>query len=168
MLQVLTKIADFYLYKYSLIIKKTGWLLLSGIIIGANNSSVFAQNNLILIKILSIALLNVSGISGGTVKALEIAKTNNTPTGYCDGFVNPQPNHVFRIDTFFANLKLEIESSADTTILVKGAGGIWCNDDSGSANPMIEGQWQPGVYQIWVGSYRANSNDGYKIKITGR
>jgi hypothetical protein len=46
--------------------------------------------------------------------------------------------------------------------------GVWCNDDAGSANPIIEGQWQPGVYQVWVGSYQANSHNKYKIKIKGK
>ena len=64
-------------------------------------------------------------------------------------------------------MRLEVESTSDTTILVQGAGGTWCNDDAGSANPVIEGQWQPGIYQIWVGSYQANKNNDYQIKITG-
>ena len=128
-----------------------------------------AQDNNIAIDRNTISQpMAISGISGGAIAALDITKTKNTATGYCDGFASQKPNHILKIDTFFDYLRLEVESSADTTILVKGAGGVWCNDDAGSANPVIEGQWQPGVYQIWVGSYQADASDRYKIKITGK
>ena len=39
-------------------------------------------------------------MSGGSVTALEITQTKNTPTGYCDGFARQQPNHTLEIDTF--------------------------------------------------------------------
>ncbi|MCC0178308.1 hypothetical protein I4641_15105 [Waterburya agarophytonicola K14] len=160
--------------KYDLICKKTYWLLLLGIIINFNininiNPSYAQTNsNIAIDKNIINKPLIVQGISGGAITALEITQTKNTGTGYCDGFASQQPNHILKIDTFFDYLRLEVDSSADTTILVRGAGGVWCNDDAGSANPVIEGQWQPGVYQVWVGSYRANSNNNYKIKITGR
>ena len=112
--------------------------------------------------------LIVEGMSGGTVTAREIAQTKNTATGYCDGYVRPQPNHVLKLESFFESLRLEVKSSADTTILVKGPGGVWCNDDADSVNPAIEGQWQPGTYQVWIGSYQAESNNSYQIKVTGK
>jgi hypothetical protein len=110
--------------------------------------------------------LDLEGISGGGLTAIEITNIENTATGYCDGFVDRQPNHILKLNSFFDFLKLEVQSSADTTILIKGPGGIWCNDDSTDANPTIEGQWQPGIYQIWIGSYRANSNNNYRIRIS--
>lgn len=160
----------FLLDKYNLIFPKTYWLLLIAISINFYSSPVYAQDSH------SIAInqnnlnrsITIKGASGGSIRALEIIHTGNTSTGYCDGFANHQPNHVLKIDTFWQYLRLEVKSRADTTILVKGAGGVWCNDDAGSANPIIEGQWQPGVYQVWVGSYQANSHNKYKIKITGK
>lgn len=110
--------------------------------------------------------LDVEGISGGRFTATDITKIENTATGYCDGFVNRQPNHILKLNSFFNFLKLEVQSPADTTILIKGPGGVWCNDDSENANPIIEGQWQPGIYQVWIGSYQANSKDNYRIRIT--
>ncbi|MBE9046236.1 hypothetical protein IQ255_17790 [Pleurocapsales cyanobacterium LEGE 10410] len=112
--------------------------------------------------------LTIKGTSGGAIAAQEIAQAENTATGYCDGYVRRQPNHFLELESFVEFLRLEVESQADTTILVKGPGGVWCNDDAGTVNPMIEGQWQPGIYQVWVGSYQADSNDNYQIKITGR
>ena len=169
MLQAANKIKKISLYQCNLIFKKAYWLLLFGAIALGNISSVLAQNNNVAISQNNInPPLTVRGISGGKIKAKEAVQTDNTSTGYCDGYVSSQPNHIFQIDTFFEYLRLEIESPADTTILVKGAGGVWCNDDAGSANPMIEGQWQPGTYQVWVGSYQADSNNNYEIKITGK
>ncbi len=155
--------------KYNSFYKKMSWLLLLGAIGNHDLSSAWAQSNKIAINQNNMNQpLTIRGTSGGAIAAWEIAQTKNTPTGYCDGFARSQPNHIFKIDTFFDRLRLEVESSTDTTILVKGAGGVWCNDDAGSANPVIEGQWQPGVYRVWVGSYRADSSNSYKIKITGK
>jgi hypothetical protein len=112
--------------------------------------------------------LTIAGTSGGNVKVQKIARTENTATGYCDGYVNTRPNHLLKLESFFEFLRLEIQSSADTTILVEGTNGVWCNDDAGSANPMIEGQWQTGLYKVWVGSYQPNTSHSYQIKIFGR
>ncbi len=153
-----------------LIISKINWLLLgTTIIFNSFASSTQAQtNNIFVNSSLANNPLVVKGNSGGSVIAKEISQTENTATGYCDGYVRSQPNHVIKLESFFDSLRLEVESSADTTILVKGPGGVWCNDDAGSANPIIEGQWQPGIYQVWIGSYQANSNNKYRIRITGK
>ena len=168
MLQVVIKTVYSSVYQYILSFPKTSLLMFLGLITGFNIKTAFAQNNndIVINEYTIDKTLTVSGTSGGTIQALEIAQTKNTPTGYCDGFVNSQPNHIFQIDTFFENLKLEVESSADTTVLVKGDRGVWCNDDAETANPMIQGQWQPGIYQVWVGSYQPNSRDKYQLKIT--
>ena len=110
--------------------------------------------------------LVVEGISGGKQKATEIVKTESTTTGYCNGYINSQPNHTLVLSEFWEFLKIEVNSSTDTTIIIEGPGGVWCNDDSVNANPAIEGQWQPGNYKIWVGSYQENVNHSYQIKIT--
>ena len=169
MLQAAVEIVNLSLLKCNLIFKKTYGLLLLGSILNFNINLVRAQNsNINISEDIITQPLFIQGTSGGTVTALEITKTKNTATGYCDGFTSQQPNHIFKIDTFFDYLRLEVESSADTTVVVQGAGGTWCNDDAGSTNPMIEGQWKPGIYKVWVGSYQADANDSYKIKITGK
>ena len=111
--------------------------------------------------------LILEGISGGKTKATEIVNTEGTTTGFCNGFINIQPNHVLVLSNFFEFLKIEVNSQTDTTIIVEGPGGVWCNDDSNDANPAIEGQWQPGNYKIWIGSYQEDVNNSYKIKLTG-
>ena len=157
------------------ILHKFYWLLITGLIFNFNLNSSLAQNILAQNETLNITIdkklianpLTVKGMSGGSVTAREITNTDNTATGYCDGFVNRQPNHILKLDSFFNFLKVEVASQADTTIIIQGPGGTWCNDDVDNANPMIEGQWQPGIYRVWIGSYRANSSNDYQIKITG-
>ena len=112
--------------------------------------------------------LILKGMSGGEVKATEIVKTEETVTGFCNGFVDSKPNHVLVLSNFFDFLKIEIDSQTDTTIVVEGPGGVWCNDDSVDANPAIEGEWQPGKYKIWIGSYQEDTNNSYLIKITDK
>ena len=109
----------------------------------------------------------INGMSGGSLEAIAVVKTKETSTGPCNGLVNREPNHILILKTFFEFLKIEVESSIDTTILVQGPGGVWCNDDYNDFNPAIEGQWQKGKYKLWIGSYEETSNS-YQIKITGK
>lgn len=111
--------------------------------------------------------LILEGVSGGKVKAAEIVQTESTATGFCNGFIDPQPNHILELNSFFEFLKIEVDSSTDTTIIIEGPGGVWCNDDSDNANPAIEGQWQPGNYKIWIGSYQEDTSNSYQIRIMG-
>lgn len=151
---------------------KFSWLFWVGVFLSLGTNSSLAQDRVNRVtvdpQLISSRPLTIRGVSGGRLTATEISKTENTATGYCDGFVDRQPNHILKLKTFFNFLKIEVESPADTTILIQGPGGIWCNDDSNNANPIIEGQWQPGIYQVWIGSYQADSNNDYSIKITGK
>jgi hypothetical protein len=112
--------------------------------------------------------LILKGMSGGKIRATEMVNTEGTTTGFCNGFVNDRPNHVLVLSNFFEFLKIEVASSIDTTIVVEGPGGVWCNDDFNDTNPALEGQWQPGRYKIWIGSYQADTDNIYQIKITGQ
>lgn len=148
------------------IFKKAYWLLLLGSAFSFNTESALSQ--IIISKNNINQLLTVEGTSGGSISALEITQTKNTATGYCDGFASLQPNHILNIESFFQSLRLEVKSDADTTIIIKGPGGVWCNDDTNNTNPMIQGAWQSGVYKVWVGSYQADAHDTYQITMTGR
>lgn len=112
--------------------------------------------------------LIVLGIGGGELEATDVVDTEGTTTGFCNGFVEKRPNHVLVLKNFFEFLKIEVDSSTDTTIVVEGPGGVWCNDDSDDANPAIEGQWKPGRYKIWIGSYQEDANYDYQIRISGQ
>lgn len=108
----------------------------------------------------------IRGISGGAVAAGQIAGRAETPTGPCKGYVDQQPDHTIQLEHYFNYLSLQVESTEDTTLVIRGPGGVWCNDDYTGKNPGIAGQWLSGTYQIWVGSYAQNAYHPYVIRVT--
>jgi hypothetical protein len=105
-------------------------------------------------------------VAGGTQSASSVAGTAETPTGACLGFVDNQPNHKLELKAFFNYLSIVADGQADTTIVVKGPGGTWCNDDYQGKNAGVSGQWLPGSYEVWVGDYNKDKNTQYKLKIS--
>lgn len=110
--------------------------------------------------------MTVRGMSGGSIPAREIAKRVESPTGPCTGFVDEAPGHTLQLSSKFDYLKLRIDSPADTTLIVSGPGGTWCNDEFDGQNPGIAGEWLPGIYQVWVGSYKQGKYLPYTLQIT--
>jgi len=109
----------------------------------------------------------VRGISGGPVSATQLAGQSTTDTGSCLGFVDEQPDHRIQLTDRFAFLSMQVQSTADTTLVVRGPGGVWCNDNySLDFNPGMAGEWLPGTYEIWIGSHRVNRYYPYVIQIT--
>ncbi|MCA1904624.1 MAG: hypothetical protein LDL47_07300 [Cyanobacteria bacterium KgW148] len=109
--------------------------------------------------------LILRGISGGTTETQQLSLTPKTETGDCIGFIDREPDHEITLTAQFNFLRLGIKSSGDTILLVKGPGGTWCNDDHTDRNPVLEGQWLAGTYQIWVGSYTKDSSHPYILEI---
>lgn len=110
----------------------------------------------------------IRGISGGSTPAARIAGRNQSITGPCVGLVDEQPDHRLELTAFFNYLSLQVESTQDTTLVIRGPGGTWCNDDfEGNKNPGIVGQWQKGIYEVWVGSYTSEQYHPYTIRISG-
>ncbi|MGL5082597.1 MAG: hypothetical protein ACRC8A_14010 [Microcoleaceae cyanobacterium] len=110
--------------------------------------------------------LTVRGLSGGPVTSEKTAGRAKTPTGPCIGYVDEKPDHTLVLTGFFQYLSLQVKSSADTVLVIRGPGGSWCNDDYTDMNPGIAGQWLSGTYEVWVGSYKSNDYHPYVIKIT--
>lgn len=110
--------------------------------------------------------LIIRGISGGSVSTPDVSGRRETPTGSCIGYIDEQPDHILELTSFFNYLSLQVESPEDTTLLVKGPGGSWCNDDAEGKNPGISGQWLAGEYKVWVGSFQENKYHPYVIRIS--
>ncbi|MEB3339161.1 MAG: hypothetical protein VKJ46_16950 [Leptolyngbyaceae bacterium] len=106
------------------------------------------------------------GLSGGTTPAQNVAGRAETTTGPCVGFVNDKPDHTLVLPEFFKYLSLQVQSPEDTTLVVRGPGGSWCNDDNQGKNPGLVGQWLAGSYQIWVGTYNKTKFHPYQLRIT--
>jgi hypothetical protein len=148
-------------------------IVLSALLTGAVGSSFPGQaqsppmfENVTLSPKFSPDPTEVRGISGGSAPAKEIADQAETPTGGCLGFMEPQPNHTLDLKAHFNYLKLQVQSAVDTTIVVKGPGGTWCNDDFQDKNAGMEGEWLPGVYQVWIGTYGKDNATPYIMQIT--
>ncbi len=108
----------------------------------------------------------VRGISGGTLAASDLTGRAETATGPCSGFIDQQPDHRMVLTQFFNFLSLQIQSNEDTTLVIRGPGGTWCNNDYSGQNPGIAGQWLSGTYEIWVGSHSNNAFHPYVIRMT--
>lgn len=110
--------------------------------------------------------LIVNGMSGGNIAANQLAERTETPTGPCKGFFDREPDHTLQLTSKFDYLKLQVQSPKDTTLIIEGPGGSWCNDDLEGKNPGITGEWLPGEYKVWIGSYDQNDYLPYQLKIT--
>lgn len=108
----------------------------------------------------------VRGMSGGTIEGKDISGRKDTPTGACTGYMDKEPDHTLRLKNKFDYMKLVIESAEDTTLIIKGPGGTWCNDEFEGKNPGIVGEWLEGNYQVWIGSYKKEDYSPYTLKIT--
>lgn len=111
--------------------------------------------------------LEISGVTGGAIAVQDVIGRKRTPTGMCLGYVDRTPDHILTLGTFFDQLNVRVESQEDTTLIVRGPGGLWCNDDTDGHNPSITGQWLQGTYQIWVGTYARNQSFPYTLVIEG-
>lgn len=91
-------------------------------------------------------------IAGGSNPAYEL--TDNTLD--CTGYIYDAPDHRLYLQSAFDYLRIHVDSSVDTTLVIYGHPyGSWiCDDDSDGWNPVIAGeQWRAGWYDIYVGTY---------------
>jgi hypothetical protein len=85
------------------------------------------------------------GLSGGNVTAFGLAPG-------CAGMIPARPGHRLVVTSPTA-VRLAVESTADTTLVVQGPGGPYCNDDSVGFNPGLSLTLEPGQYDVFVGTY---------------
>jgi len=104
-----------------------------------------------------------SGISGGPVDA---SRHGNTPDGPCVGQIDNTPDHKLTLTANFSYLRVQVASRADTSLVIKGPRNVYrCADDVVGLDPMIEGAWPAGTYEIYVGSVDEGAHP-YTIGIT--
>ncbi|MGQ9866501.1 MAG: hypothetical protein ACUVSQ_09530 [Pseudanabaenaceae cyanobacterium] len=107
----------------------------------------------------------LQGISGGPVETQTLTGRAETETGPCLGFVDAKPDHRITLPVPFDRLRLQVAATGDTVLVVRGPGGVWCNDDTDDRNPAIGGAWLAGTYEVWVGSYEAGAAFPYLLEI---
>ncbi|MBN1946368.1 MAG: hypothetical protein JW797_11880 [Bradymonadales bacterium] len=106
---------------------------------------------------------SLSGMGGG---AMDASVYGVSPTGACNGWIPNQPNHVMFLSTAFNYLSVQVTSQTDTTLLIQGPDGTFCNDDTNGLNPAISRSWSPGAYNIYVGTYSQGNFPPYTISFT--
>lgn len=90
--------------------------------------------------------LTGTGISGGSDSADRFGEA-------CRGYIHSEPEHLLTL-TSARTLSLRVESEADTTLVLRGPAGTFCDDDGGGdLNPSIDAHLVPGEYQVHVGDF---------------
>lgn len=103
------------------------------------------------------------GQAGGALEASTLAAGNPM----CRGWVPATPQHTLMAQTDFSNLRIIVNAAQDTTLVVRGPDGQYrCADDDEGLNPIVQGAFAPGAYQVWVGAYQANTTMPYVIGFT--
>lgn len=110
--------------------------------------------------------MTLRGLGGGPIPAQQKAGRQDTVTGPCVGFVDEKPDHRLVLTNFFQYLSFQVKSNDDTTLIVRGPGGTWCNDDYEGKNPGLVGQWLSGTYEVWVGSSQRHKYPPYIVRIS--
>ncbi|MCA9566058.1 MAG: hypothetical protein KC561_21320, partial [Myxococcales bacterium] len=73
-------------------------------------------------------------------------------------------NHTIEVDTT-RPVSVTVMSSGDPTLVVRGPGGIFCDDDTNGLQPALVGEvLRAGTYEVFVGTYtQAAPNTAYNI-----
>ena len=98
------------------------------------------------------------GETGGSRDARSFGKT-------CVGTIDTTPDHRLTV-TSALNLRIFVESTTDSTLVVGGPHRTWCDDDSrGELDAEISGVFAPGQYEIYVGT-NGDQDGAYTITLT--
>jgi len=90
-----------------------------------------------------------TGMGGGG--AGHVSASTYDPT--CSGTIDSTPDHRITI-TSALNLSLEVSSDFDSTLVVHGPAGTFCDDDSaGNLDARVRARLTPGEYEVYVGAF---------------
>lgn len=86
-----------------------------------------------------------TGTTGGRRDAAQVFG------GDCSGSIDTTPDHVITV-TSPVNLRLYTTSTTDSTLVLRGPSGTFCDDDSrGELDAEINAVLRPGRYEVYVG-----------------
>ena len=72
----------------------------------------------------------------------------------CLGHISLTPNHTLTVSGQIPYMRIVANAAEDITLVVRRPDGTYmCNDDTEGYNPMVEGAFPPGNYDVFVGSY---------------
>lgn len=116
-----------------------------------------------------VSPMELKGVAGGTLPSPNVVSLTQSPTGACRGYIEKTPDFQMNLANFFPYLKVEavsLVSNQDISLVVRGPGGIWCNDDSSDTNPTLVGEWQAGTYELWIGTMQPQRYVPYQLKLS--
>lgn len=91
-----------------------------------------------------------AGTAGGNQNAMDLY-----PDTDCLGTVASSADHVITVEGD-VGVAINITADEDTTLVITGPGGPYCNDDFDGLNPGWQGTLAAGEYQVFVGTYNAD------------
>jgi hypothetical protein len=88
--------------------------------------------------------------------------------GSCRGFTGEAPDHRVELTTRFGFLRLFVVApNENVTLAVRGPSGQWrCSGRLLDGAPREEGAFEPGVYELWVGSRTEDVEVPYDLFVT--
>lgn len=92
-----------------------------------------------------------AGTAGGNQDASELYPDNPD----CLGSVASSADHVITVEGS-VGVAINVTADDDTTLVITGPGGPYCNDDFEGLNPGWQGTLAAGEYQVFVGTYDAD------------
>jgi hypothetical protein len=106
----------------------------------------------------------VTGATGGSASLPAIVSNSDRRRNKCLGFGDPKPDHIMVLQNPFATLKLKVNNgNTDNTLIVVGPKDeVRCGDAR-----LEDDDWQPGTYQVWVGSGSAGNRKDYRLSVQG-
>ncbi|HTL88090.1 MAG TPA: hypothetical protein VL134_01730 [Leptolyngbya sp.] len=111
------------------------------------------------------------GSTGGTTSLPAIVGNSDRANRTCLGFGDPAPDHTLILKKAVSDLSIRVNSGGgDTTLLISGPDGVRCANagQPGKDVKLQEDNWQPGTYQIWVGTVIPNTNRDYRLSVRAK
>ncbi len=112
----------------------------------------------------------VSGETGGSFSLTALSRydeAGNLCSGY--SYDSNLPNHILELTQPVDELSIWVNSRGqDTTLLIRGDDRVDCGDDLNPLNAdagISRKDWQPGIYQIWVGASVPGNNYRYQLQV---
>jgi hypothetical protein len=105
------------------------------------------------------------GSTGGATSLPAVVSNSDRAGHKCLGFGDPNSDHTLILKQPFSKLTLRVDSGGgDTTLLISGPDGIRCADAGSNKDVRLQDKdWQPGTYQVWVGTIAPNTSRDYRL-----
>ncbi|NJK72699.1 MAG: hypothetical protein HC926_05440 [Synechococcaceae cyanobacterium SM2_3_60] len=105
-----------------------------------------------------------TGNTGGPRLASEAMGIALTSTGKCNGYIDSLPDHRLTLTSDFDYLSVTALTEGYASLVITGPNAeVWC---ATTQNPGIEGFYERGIYDIYIGNLRQGLGPRYELVIT--